>query len=231
MNCFSTIPYITFLGLTLLLIIGITILLIRRMNNQNQKFSSIIGVVTTMADELKNIKSFISNGFTSKPKDVKEIHLQNTNLIQVSDDEDDEEEDEAEEDESEEEDEEDEEEGEEDDESEEDDEDEPEIIEVSGVINSDDIKYIQIDETKQNEEDIISDIIQGAFENIVLEEKKSTEDVVIVDQSTEEVPIKEELDYKKLPLQKLRSIVLKKKLVEDSSKMKKNELLLLLEKE
>jgi len=227
MNCFSTIPYITFLGLTLLLIIGITILLIRRMNNQNQKFSSIIGVVTTMADELKNIKSFISNGFTSKPKDVKEIHLQNTNLIHVSDDEDDEEEDESE-DESEEEEDDEEEETEE---EEEDDEDEPEIIEVSGVINSDDIKYIQIDETKQNEEDIISDIIQGAFENIVLEEKESTEDVVIVDQSTEEVPTKEELDYKKLPLQKLRSIVLKKKLVEDSSKMKKNELLLLLEKE
>ena len=229
MNCFSTIPYITFLGLTLLLIIGITILLIRRMNNQNQKFSSIIGVVTTMADELKNIKSFISNGFTSKPKDVKEIHLQNTNLIHVSDDEADEEDDESEEDESEGESEE--EEDDEESEEEDDDEDGPEIIEVSGVINSDDIKYIQIDETKQNEEDIISDIIQGAFENIVLEEKESTEDVVIVDQSTEEVPIKEELDYKKLPLQKLRSIVLKKKLVEDSSKMKKNELLLLLEKE
>ena len=216
MNCFFTIPYITFLGLTLLLIIGITILLIRRMNNQNQKFSSIIGVVTTMADELKNIKSFISNGFTSKPKDVKEIHLQNTNLIHVSDDEDDEEEDESEE-------EEDDEEGESEEEEEDDEEDEdeePEIIEVFGAINSDDIKYIQIDEIKQNEEDIISDIIQGAFENIVLEEKESTEDIVIVDQSAEEVPIKEELDYKKLPLQKLRSIVLKKKLVEDSSKMK-----------
>jgi len=221
MNCFFTIPYITFLGLTLLLIIGITILLIRRMNNQNQKFSSIIGVVTTMADELKNIKSFISNGFTSKPKDVKEIHLQNTNLIHVSDDEDDD--DESEEEESEEEESED---DEEDDEEDEEDEQENKIIEVS-----DDIKYIQIDEVKQNDEDIISDIIQGAFENIVLEEKESTEDVVIVDQSTEETPIKEELDYKKLPLQKLRSIVLKKKLVEDSSKMKKNELLQLLEKE
>jgi hypothetical protein len=222
MNCFFTIPYITFLGLTLLLIIGITILLIRRMNNQNQKFSSIIGVVTTMADELKNIKSFISNGFTSKPKDVKEIHLQNTNLIHVSDDEDDE----SEEEESEEEDCEDDDEEEEDDEEEGEDEQENKIIEIS-----DDIKYIQIDEVKQNDEDIISDIIQDAFENIVLEEKESTEDVVIVDQSTEETPIKEELDYKKLPLQKLRSIVLKKKLVEDSSKMKKNELLQLLEKE
>ncbi len=221
MNCFFTIPYITFLGLTLLLIIGITILLIRRMNNQNQKFSSIIGVVTTMADELKNIKSFISNGFTSKPKDVKEIHLQNTNLIHVSDDEDDD--DESEEEESEEDEEDD---DEEDDEEEEEDEQENKIIEVS-----DDIKYIHIDEVKQTDEDIISDIIQGAFENIVLEEKESTEDVVIVDQSTEESPIKEELDYKKLPLQKLRSIVLKKKLVEDSSKMKKNELLQLLEKE
>ena len=224
MNCFFTIPYITFLGLTLLLIIGITILLIRRMNNQNQKFSSIIGVVTTMADELKNIKSFISNGFTSKPKDVKEIHLQNTNLIHVSDDEDDD--DESEEEESEEEESEDDDEEEEDDEEEGEDEQENKIIEIS-----DDIKYIQIDEVKQNDEDIISDIIQDAFENIVLEEKESTEDVVIVDQSTEEIPIKEELDYKKLPLQKLRSIVLKKKLVEDSSKMKKNELLQLLEKE
>jgi hypothetical protein len=222
MNCFFTIPYITFLGLTLLLIIGITILLIRRMNNQNQKFSSIIGVVTTMADELKNIKSFISNGFTSKPKDVKEIHLQNTNLIHVSDDEEDEESDEEDESDS---DDEEEDEEEEDEEEEEDN----EVIEVSG--NSDDIKYIQIDEIKQSEEDIISDIIQGAFENIEMEEKSPVEDIVIVDQTTEEIPIKEEVDYKKLTLQKLRSIVLKKKLVEDSSKMKKNELLLLLEKE
>jgi hypothetical protein len=222
MNCFFTIPYITFLGLTLLLIIGITILLIRRMNNQNQKFSSIIGVVTTMADELKNIKSFISNGFTSKPKDVKEIHLQNTNLIHVSDDEEDEESDEEDDSDS---DDEEEDEEEEDEEEEEDN----EVIEVSG--NSDDIKYIQIDEIKQSEEDIISDIIQGAFENIEMEEKSPVEDIVIVDQTTEEIPIKEEVDYKKLTLQKLRSIVLKKKLVEDSSKMKKNELLLLLEKE
>jgi hypothetical protein len=221
MNCFFTIPYITFLGLTLLLIIGITILLIRRMNNQNQKFSSIIGVVTTMADELKNIKSFISNGFTSKPKDVKEIHLQNTNLIHVSDDEEDEESDEEDDSESDDE--------EEDEEDEEEDEEDNEVIEVSG--NSDDIKYIQIDEIKQSEEDIISDIIQGAFENIEMEEKSPVEDIVIVDQTTEEIPIKEEVDYKKLTLQKLRSIVLKKKLVEDSSKMKKNELLLLLEKE
>jgi len=222
MNCFFTIPYITFLGLTLLLIIGITILLIRRMNNQNQKFSSIIGVVTTMADELKNIKSFISNGFTSKPKDVKEIHLQNTNLIHVSDDEEDEESDEEDDSDS---DDEEEDEEEEDEEEEEDN----EVIEVSG--NSDDIKYIQIDEIKQSEEDIISDIIQGAFENIEMEEKSPVEDIVIVDQTTEDIPIKEEVDYKKLTLQKLRSIVLKKKLVEDSSKMKKNELLLLLEKE
>jgi hypothetical protein len=227
MNCFFTIPYITFLGLTLLLIIGITILLIRRMNNQNQKFSSIIGVVTTMADELKNIKTFISNGFTSKPKDIREIHLQNTNLIHVSDDDDDEEEEEEEE---EEEDDEEDDSDDSDEEGEEDDnEEENKIIEVSG--NSDDIKYIQIDEIKQSEEDIISDIIQGAFENIEMEDKSTVEDIVIVDQSTEENPIKEEVDYKKLPLQKLRSIVLKKKLVEDSSKMKKNELLLLLEKE
>ena len=60
-----TIPYITFLGLTLLIIIGITIFLIRRMNNQNQKFSSIVGVVTSLAEELNSIKMYISNSFNN----------------------------------------------------------------------------------------------------------------------------------------------------------------------
>ena len=154
MSCFSTIPYITFLGFTLLLIIGIAIFLIRRMNTQNQKFSSIIGVVTTMADELTKIKSYIKNNDSS------------------------------------------------------------------------------------------IDIIQGSVKDEIMTEEKGQEELPQEDTPQEETQIEEEslqeeeespkeessIDYKKLPLQKLRSIVSKKKLVDDSSKMKKNELLQLLEK-
>jgi hypothetical protein len=240
MNCFSTIPYITFLGFTLLLIIGITIFLIRRMNNQNQKFSSIIGVVTTMADELNKIKSFISNGFTSKPSDVKEIHLQN-NLIHVSEDEDEEEEEDDDD-----EDENDDDEEDEDDDDEDDDDEDDDVIKDNIIINEkiDDIKYIQIDAKEDfnsidisNEENII---VQGSVKEEIPQEVTIQEDTIQEDTIQEDTiqedtisadTIQEKIDYKKLTLQKLRSIVSKKRLVDDSSKMKKNELLQLLEKE
>ena len=255
MNCFSTIPYITFLGFTLLLIIGITIFLIRRMNNQNQKFSSIIGVVTTMADELNKIKSYISNGFTSKPSDVKEIHLQNI-LIHVSEDEDDDEDNDEEDDEENDEEDDDEDNDEEDDDEENDEEDDDEdddhqhddddVIKDNIIINekTDDIKYIQIDAKEDfNYEENIN--IQGSIKEDTIQEVTIQEDTIQEDTIQEDTPqedtpqedttqedtTQEKVDYKKLPLQKLRSIVSKKRLVDDSSKMKKNELLQLLEKE
>ena len=62
MNCsLLSIPYITLLGVSLLLIAGLAIFMIRRMNNQNHKFYSIVGVVTSMAEEISRLKHIITN--------------------------------------------------------------------------------------------------------------------------------------------------------------------------
>jgi len=105
MSCsLFTIPYITFLGLSLLLIAGLAVFLIKRMNNQNNKFSSIVGVVTSMAEELNRLKSLVTNVLTSSGTKydttgtTKEIHLTEPSLVAVSDEEDEDEDEDKDED-------------------------------------------------------------------------------------------------------------------------------------
>lgn len=101
MNCsLLSIPYITLLGVSLLLIAGLAIFMIRRMNNQNHKFYSIVGVVTSMAEEISRLKHIITNtlvpsqlnanhtNITSENNTTKEIVLNNHSLIPVSDEDD-----------------------------------------------------------------------------------------------------------------------------------------------
>ena len=233
-----TIPYITFLGLTLLIIIGITIFLIRRMNNQNQKFSSIVGVVTSLAEELNSIKMCISNSISS----ISNISTKtiNTDLIHVSDDETDDDEEEEETD--------DEETDDEDNEEEEEEEgDDDEVVEVNEVnadevdkliINLEDdetnsnIKYIHLENNLKEEnsksEDILSEEIIIATENVSSEEDNIQQP--IDDTDTDIIVIKKETnDYKKMPITKLKALVSEKGLSENISKLKKNELIQLLE--
>jgi len=68
MSSFFTIPYIAFLGFILLLISGVYIFLVKKMANQNHQFSSIVGVVTSLADELQRLKEFISSTLIHGPK-------------------------------------------------------------------------------------------------------------------------------------------------------------------
>jgi glycosyltransferase involved in cell wall biosynthesis len=94
MNCsLLNIPYITILGISLLLIAGLAIFLIKRMNNQNHKFSSIVGVVTSMADELCRLKTLVTGGIVSsciKVNTTNDTNVLAPSLVTVSDESEDE---------------------------------------------------------------------------------------------------------------------------------------------
>jgi X-linked retinitis pigmentosa GTPase regulator len=226
MSSFFTIPYIAFLGLILLLISGVYIFLVKRMANQNHQFCSIVGVVTSLADELNRLKEFISTTLIQKSNDSsKEIQLTKNDLIHVSDDEEEEDSDDDEEDTDE-----------ESDDDEEDTDEEDNKYELSNEIasnleidTSDEIKYIQITPTIKEEELIkISEKEEINLETITEEEQPITEE-----STTEEIKeiseSDEVVDYKKLPLNKLRSLIVEKGLAEDASKLKKPVLLQMLE--
>jgi hypothetical protein len=228
-----TIPYITFLGLTLLIIIGITIFLIRRMNNQNQKFSSIVGVVTSLAEELNSIKTCISNSINS----ISNISTKtvNTNLIHVSDDEEDSDEEEDSEEETDDDEETDEEDNTNDDEEEEDSND---VVKVNEVIvdvvdkltinleeDESNIKYIHLENSVKEEDEPKIDIVQEEIINASVEEDNiqhsETDDIFVIKKETN--------DYKKMTMTKLKELVSEKGLSNNISKLKKNELIQLLE--
>jgi hypothetical protein len=224
MSSFFTIPYIAFLGFILLLISGVYIFLVKKLTCQNNQFCSIVGVVTSLADELKRLKEFISTSVINKPTTDKQLN--HNDLIRVSDDDTDSDTNNDSESDSE-------------DDSDEDndsDEDEDSNDDLSNAIASnldiaphDDIKYIQI-VTKEKDDDLI---------NILEKEKEEKEDVqsnetdthneepLSIDDST--VTEDSVVDYKKLPVNKLRTLIVEKGLAEDASKLKKQVLLQLLE--
>ena len=226
MSSFFTIPYIAFLGFILLLISGVYIFLVKRMANQNHQFCSIVGVVTSLADELNRLKEFISTTLIQKSNDSsKEIQLTKNDLIHVSDDEEEEDSDDEEDT---------------DEESDEEEEEEDNKYELSNEIASnleidtpDEIKYIQITPTIKEEELIkVSEKEEINLETIT-EEQPITEEFTTEEFTTEEIKdiseSDEVVDYKKLPLNKLRSLIVEKGLAEDASKLKKPVLLQMLE--
>jgi len=233
MSSFFTIPYIAFLGFILLLILGVYIFLVRKMASQNNQFCSIVGVVTSLADELTRLKEFISTTLTNRPKEIPIVSTQN-DLIQVSDDSDSDSESET------------------DTESMTDSDDDDDEYELTNSIDIDlnnDIKYIHItpsikdDDLIKVSEKLLNEVSLAteplATEPLTTEsllseplatEPLATESLLSEPLSlvTEEESVKED-DYKKLSLNKLRSLVVEKGLVEDASKLKKQSLLQLLE--
>ena len=250
MSSFFTIPYIAFLGLILLLISGVYIFLVKKMANQNHQFSSIVGVVTSLADELKRLKEFISNTLIHG---TKEVQINNTDLIHVSDNEDSDEnnDDDNDDDDSDDDD---------NDDDDSDDDDNDEIASKLEINNHDDIKYIQIS-SNIKEDDLIKvseiNVSEKEENNLIkllnvenvengengenvenVENVENGENVENVEngENVENVEngelIKEDdtiIDYKKLPLNKLRSIIVEKGLAEDATKLKKSALLQLLD--
>jgi hypothetical protein len=237
---YLSIPFLISLGITLLLVGIVGMFFTQRLQEQNHKINSVIGLVTTMAEEMNYLRaktSTIPNFELSKQEGGN-----SEELVLVSDGEDDDDE------------------SDDDDSSPESDEEEDEpLIESDEVLSSSqNIKLINIFNPLSNNEVEISnldEIYEGEVEgdndddsdseseeesvsnesvNLV-ELDSSNIDVNALDSSlaiTDEKTISLDLntvDYKKCSLSQLRNIVLEKGLSDDASKLKKNDLLKLLE--
>uniref|UniRef100_A0A6C0AZR6 Rho termination factor N-terminal domain-containing protein n=1 Tax=viral metagenome TaxID=1070528 RepID=A0A6C0AZR6_9ZZZZ len=272
-----TMPFFFSLGITLLIVGLLGMYFIQKFQEQNHKIASMLGLVSTMAEELNFIRGRlqygVQQGGTNNPITVVENNASMVNLIPVSDGEDDDEDDED-----------DDEDDEDDDDDDDDNEDEPEntIIELSNqsvkVINfgevfdsalenhnieslneeddveednnnnedddnedadDDEDEEDDNDEEDYNDEDDDDDIDNTNIQLLemdVLEEfqeeeeqEKSLDVSQPVVKSINIVTLEESMiDYKKMSLQKLKSIAVSKGLIQESSKATKNAILKLL---
>lgn len=261
---FLRMPFLELFSSSFLLIIAIVIILIGvvfayisyRMSDQDHKISSMVSLVSSMAEELQFFRSKM-NGGMNQFRQEQEVFTRHNGLIEVSDDEYENHSDSESE-------------------SESDSEPESEVSENEVAYgndtdtDSDSDNYSHDEESKQDNEytsevddmTIEKDIDINAIKSIHLDEEDlnpleeeldSLDDHVIdltklpiphIDESQthheiqdikdtpelKTISITEEMDesYKKMSLPKLRTIVVEKGLVNDASKLKKNELLKLL---
>jgi hypothetical protein len=249
--------FFVFLGILVLVVALLVVYFETKMREQNHKITSMFSLVSSMADELNNLKysfSLIVNPNTEQDNHTAKVNNNedtlkggSTNLIQVSDDEEDDDDDsvvsssssssckssefEGEE--------------------------ENEIIQIGTEIkdNYNTIKVLNMTSFSLKGGDDINDIddvddICDNIEDILEDDESSSSEDEKYDsnhvQNSEEIPndfsfksinissfdddskISTEIDYKKISLGRLRKIVHDKGLAEDTSKLKKNELLKLL---
>lgn len=219
-----------------------------KMREQNHKIASMLSLVSSLAEEINvlrfNFITFASNNnlniTKSSPENNENEQLEN-NLISVSDDEDDDSDDEEN--------------GDDDDDEDSDDEEEEnetkndnEKNELNEVIEIGDIKVLKINmesyekeipmEDLEEENDLAEFDVESVSDleiNNHLEEDNTIMETNAFDLKSISISNLEEtkqdenfIDYKKISLQKLRTIVSEKGLISDSSKLKKHELLALL---
>jgi hypothetical protein len=241
--------FFVFLGILVLVAALLVVYFESKMREQNHKMTSMLALITCVTDEMNVIKIHLNNqsnnqsiigGTQNNPSSLEtnDVHIIKTKLIDVSDDSEsesgsnDSESNDSESD------------------SESNSEDIKEIIEIGEEHN--DIKVLKlnisnindIDENnlndniddlcvENNDDDSIS--ISSSSSDDEIEEKTNDEiDISSLNlksiniSNLEEVKNSDVVDYKKFTLSRLRSIVVEKELVIDSSKLKKNELLKLL---
>jgi hypothetical protein len=234
-------PFLISLGITFLLVGILGIFLSQKIMDQNHKISSMLGLVTTMAEELNFIRSrfqmnnFSQGGALVEPvkREVENLISKEEPLIDVSDDDDDDDDEDEDEDEESEEDEE----GDEEEEEEEEEEGEKLVIgEESQHLST--IKVIQMGESmtfKEQEEEEKEDEVEDDLEELE-EVDESTfvteeEDVSSYAEESvvEEKPLISGANLKKMTIQTLRDIAVKKGFSGDVSKMKKADVLKIVE--
>ena len=246
--------FFVFLGILVLVAALLVVYFESKMREQNHKMTSMLALITCVTDEMNVIKIHLSNqpnigGAPINPSglETNDVHIIKTKLIDVSDDSDSDSDSDSDNDDSES--------NSEDIDIEEDIEDIEdikeikeikEIIEIGGEHN--DIKVFKLNISNINNiDENIDDLC--AEDNDVSEdddisisssddeiEEKNNDDIDISSlnlksiniSNLEEIKNSEIIDYKKFTLSKLRSVVVEKELVVDSSKLKKNELLKLL---
>jgi len=245
--------FFTFLGILLLVAALIVIYFENKMRDQNHKIASMLSLVSTLAEDMNRVKMSVNHlamttiGGTAQDQ-LNTAFISNENKITVSDDEGDSDDDASEIFDNEE-------------LSDDDYHDDDVSETDTDTSSQDDIKVLKlniseeannddnddIDETLDldaiDENDDLEDLddnlseLQSEISHISDTEEKmeNNDNLSALDLKTISIHLEEtqhdSLDYKKLPLPKLRNIVAEKGLTSDASKLKKNELLKLLESE
>jgi hypothetical protein len=243
-----------FLGILLLVVALLVVYFENKMRDQNHKIASMLSLVSTLAEDMNGVKFGLNHlarntmATNVDPLNTAFISSDENKLITVSDDENDSDEesvstfernDDNEE--------------EEDDDNEEDE----ESSDSDELSSHNDVKVLKLNiskEADENEEyeenenlDDLEDLDDSLSETSNLETSEFVDDQPELMENLEDLnegpisasvlktinidleePQVESLDFKKLPLPKLRSIVAEKGLSSDASKLKKNELLKLL---
>ena len=242
-----TTPFLLCLGICFLLVGLLGFYFMQKINEQNHKMNSMLDLITTVATELNHVNGRLHSAHTlGEPKVASNYQPTHSNgLIPVSDD-DNEEEEEEEEDEKDE----DEEEVEinsddenDDDESENSDNKEKSFIKSISIgnvlnFNFEDVKLNEtvVEELSEDDEDDIYSINTHSEneesddqQDESNDESESSQVKTIQVSDLEEIKETVKIDYKKFALNKLRSMVAEKGLSDDASKLKKQELIKLLE--
>jgi hypothetical protein len=247
----------TILGICLLILGFIVIYFITKIqiNSQNNKINSMIDLVSTMAQEINVLKYnyFVNQPNIKQPEPTKDINIELHKKVVVSDedtDEDDTDEDEDDTDE----DDTDEDDTDEDDadvdihknikkiiiyshEDDKDDKDDKNIIQINGFDDfleptqnqdNDFIVEYNDDDNKEEEDDDDDEDTDLNVDSIKIIHIGQHEENDLVKNKIDEKNI-DIMDYKKMQLPKLRAVIVEKGIVSDASKMKKHEILKLLE--
>jgi hypothetical protein len=250
--------FLMFLGILVLVVAVMVVYFESKMRDQNHKIASMLSLVSTLAEDMNGVKmglnqlavtrmggSFPQN-FEQPLENSRVPFNQETKLIEVSDGEDDEDEDDDDDYDIDEEID-----IEEDDDNESDDESNHDVVKVFKIdmnsqnqyedsLSGNNLELDDLDEELDELDDELSEVqslssksskLSNKLEETVygetLQEPLNTSDLKTISINLEE-PHPDSLDYKKLSLPKLRSIVSDKGLASDASKLKKNELLKLL---
>ena len=250
--------FLMFLGILVLVVALMVVYFESKMRDQNHKIASMLSLVSTLAEDMNGVKmglnqlavtrmggSFPQN--FEQPLEKSRVPFnQETKLIEVSDGEDDDDDDDDYDDDIDEEiyiD--------EDDDNESDEESNHDVVKVFKIdmnsqnqyedsLSGNNLELDDLDEELDELDDELSEVqslssksskLSNKLEETVygetLQEPLNISDLKTISINLED-PHPDSLDYKKLSLPKLRSIVSEKGLVSDASKLKKNELLKLL---
>jgi hypothetical protein len=249
LDIFST-PFLLSAALAVLLV-GIVFTYVNfKISEQDHKFSSMIGLISTMAQEVNFLRSKIANQGQCDLVNPSSSN-KSVSLIEVSDDDDDENDelDIDDDEDSEEEDDDDDEDSEEEDDEEEDYDNDAKTVKILNITNSfaDMLELHNSKSTGEMKHDAITihhgdDDDDGSLSSheslFLIEETNSTleNSSSLITQNADifkTIQISpdehDSIDFKKMPVEKLRKLVLEQKLVADPSKLKKHDLVKLLE--
>ena len=240
--------FLMFLGILVLVVALLVVYFETKFREQNHKISSMLSLVSSLAEEVNGSKMIIhqltmnhqpqnQQFFQYEQPNLEKRIVQNDNLILVSDDEEDSEADDSDSDAASEI---------SIDESVDDDDDDDSDNSVIELGNNNDVKVLKLNISEHKDDssasgddleemddlDDLDDLDDSSTSSVSIKEEKNDNiksmDLKSINITLEETKPEQPLDYRKMALPKLRSVVAEKGLSSDSSKLKKNELFKLL---